>query len=747
VHQDTQTDGTTRTTTDAEQKAQTTQTDSDVSEAMFAQTLRASVDKTLDEFKEQNWVLEFLEFKGKVQGQNNAAIRSWLCHESDRSQRKADVIGCNLQEALKVATAHADAKLEATIHKMEALRNHARHQQGNEMEQLMNLHGAMNAALLTKRQTLVFVGKCSHSAGLCDVNRMKKANNGEGEALWSYSCFGHAVQQDTAFAIMEQLKQGKVPHRLDDSEDNQRAGPLKDDQNQHYKINGQYIQLGSALRDNANKPCKVWNPATATELVARYDSGAKRRIPLSDLTLEKNHEDLDDSLLGFEHDAQLRKVEHVSANYVLRLDMSPMKNQAAAHGRTMGLSIFSATSPQKIVDANYLLQGYSSAEIDVATLFAIARKLDISDVLLLGIQGDPPKVNRCSTCGQACTAETKFCSGCGENLGGDAGAHSCKNFDLCKLYAENFVLPAQLLSGIADSIRETDFWAPMQELTNLTSLTIGKSNGIGAKACKYLMKLVSLTSLHIGDANDIGSQGCMDLSELKSLTSLDIGRNNIGTEGCKYLKELHQLTSLSIGKENHVKEEGCGHLTGLQQLKSLSIWGYNDLNAEACEHFMELEHLSSLHIGKRNNIGAEGCEHLTELKQLENLKLGGFNNIGALGCEHLKKLKPTGGLVGGRLRRLRIGGHNNIQSEGKEHLRELEPCTCVSIRAKGNFKPRNLRNSITQGFDTIVSDDYGGYERDHEDDDGDDDADVEPDEIGEEEESKEDLWSSEEEDD
>ena len=52
---------------DASLGSQATQTDSDASEAVFAQTLRSSVNQTLDEFKEQNRVFEFLEFKGKVQ--------------------------------------------------------------------------------------------------------------------------------------------------------------------------------------------------------------------------------------------------------------------------------------------------------------------------------------------------------------------------------------------------------------------------------------------------------------------------------------------------------------------------------------------------------------------------------------------------------------------------------------------------------------------------------------------------------
>lgn len=758
----------------------------------FTDTLRKSVRKNLAEFKEQHRILKFLELKGLVEAQRNLGIRSWLLHDGDRTTRKVDAVDCNLKVVLNVAIEHEDETMQRTIQSIESLKPHfAGYSKPDEaFEPLLELYGDMNASLLSKRRTLVYVGNCSQSANPCDYYGMKKTLGGC-EALWSYACFGHVNDAHTAFSILKHLRQGsvmrdsanvpsgvpctllsfmpngrKVCYAVNDSEitaggpgtdrlhkdrslklkskgkecqaargqsathifvkfgngreelaplydlvvleTSQPCGPMRYKRgHDFYKISGQYVQRGTPLKDNSSKACQVWNAASATEVIVRYADGSKRRVPVCQLTLVKSTVELDVKALEMEYDSQLRKIEDMCPNYVLDLEKDTfMEECAEQYGCCTGLNIFSPSDSQKVVDGNYLLHGYGS-EIDIAQLFQIAREQNIDDVLFLGCKEAVLKSGKefiCGTCGQECPLGAKFCSACGSPLGTDS-SHSCKNFEMCRNFADGVTMPRKRLRDLTAQAQQVDFWDPLNELHNLKALNIGDANGIGAGACRHIQKLSTLVQLSIGDHNEILDEGCKALSEIKSLTSVDIGLNKIGTAGCDYLTELPQLANLQIGKMNDLGPDAFENFMKFQKLINLSIGGYNDVGVIGCSHLTHVVSLRSLTIGKRNLVGKEGCEHLKALMQLETLKVGGFNNIGPEGCEHLKEMKL--------LTMLRIGGHNKVIDHGLQHLKELEPSTSVSVRAKAN---------------EFGEEDYGPYKLDEEDDDGDDDEDVEEEE-------------------
>jgi len=481
--------------------------------------------------------------------------------------------------------------------------------------------------------------------------------------------------------------------------------PLKANQSKdYYKVDGQYIQRGTALKDKFNRRCQVWNPATTAEFIVRYSDGKKRRVPARDVVLEKAAVEVKSSSLPLEYDAQLRKVDDVFPNYVLRpAKDTSLQEYAEKHGCCAGLSIYDPAEPHKIVDANHLLCGEHGGELDIARLFQIARENDMSDVLLLSC-AEPTdsaaslesQAKNCSACGQVSAPEAMFCSACGTALEIDA-PNSSKVSEFCKNFTESVLIPKKRVRDLTESAREADFWTPLKEMSNLRCLRINEANGIGAAACKHFQQLKGLTTLFIGDGNDIRADGCRELSEVRSLTSLHIGTNNIGHVGCEYLKGLQGLTHLGIGKMNEVGPSGCNHLKEMQHLTSLTIGGSNSLGEEGCKHLAFLAQLTSLDLGKRNNITVEGCAHLKVFSQLKSLQVGGFNKICAEGCEHLKDLKS--------LTRLRIGGYNHIGIDGCEHLKQLEPSACICIRANGN---------------DIGDEHYGPYCEDEEDQDGDD---------------------------
>lgn len=181
--------------------------------------------------------------------------------------------------------------------------------------------------------------------------------------------------------------------------------------------------------------------------------------------------------------------------------------------------------------------------------------------------------------------------------------HLAKSSKLCNVALFNTRVTAGGLSHLParDSIRilwiggplvTDESLAQLDQLSNLSDLSIGDSRGITDAGMAHIANLRRLESLSIAKI-PITDQGLQHLSSLTRLRSLTLRGEGVSDAGMQHIAQLTELVSLRLGETN-VGDTGVTHLTALNKLGYLDLMpsAITDAGLQSLAKMSSLRHLA-----------------------------------------------------------------------------------------------------------------------------------------------------------